>query len=341
MKVCLHAANHWPTRVALLLLTAFQALSSYAAEPALKRFEFSELHMGVPFKLVLYAADVQVANAAARAAFDRVAALDRVLSDYMVDSELSRLNRTQPNQWVKVSSDLWQVLSRSQKLARETSGAFDITVGAYVRLWRRARREKQLPSPELLAQARAVVGYRLLELDAESQSARLLKSGMRLDAGAIGMGYAVDEALKRITAHGIKCALLDASGDIGVTDPPPGQRGWKVAVSPRAKDEGSTFLTLSNAAVTTSGDALQHVDIAGKRYSHIIDPRTGLGLTTQTASTVVAGNCTTADSLATAVTVLGPRDGLAFIEKTPGARALMVVANHEGATKRYMSRLWR
>lgn len=294
----------------------------------LARFESTQPQMGVPFKIVLYAADERAAKGAFEAAFSRIAALDRVLSDYDVESELSRLSRTAGSgRDVPVSKSLWNVLVRSQALARQTDGAFDVTVGPYVRLWRRARRNKQMPSPERLAQARAAVGHGLLELDARRHTARLQNSGMRLDLGGIAMGHAVDEALDVLRKRGITRALVDASGDIGVSDPPPGRRGWTIGVAPlEAHDAPSLNILLANAAVTTSGDAFQHVVIDGKRYSHIVDPRTGLGLTDQSGVTVIAADCTTADSLATAVSVLGPQAGLELVERTPCAAALIVRA---------------
>ena len=170
------------------------------------------------------------------------------------------------------------MLSRSQLLAAQSEGTFDITVGPIVKLWRRARRSKEMPSPERLAEARRAVGYRYLQLDPKKHTARLLRPGMRLDLGGIGMGYAVDESLALLRSLGITRALLDASGDIGVGDPPPGKEGWKIGIAPYAADAPpSRYLILANAAVTTSGDAFQHVDIGGKRYSHVVDPRTGLG----------------------------------------------------------------
>jgi thiamine biosynthesis lipoprotein len=295
--------------------------------------------MGVPFKVILYAPDSAAANAAMAAAFSRIAQLNRVLSDYDPHSELSRLSRAAPTREpIPVSDDLWNVLLRAQALAAQTDGAFDVTVGPYVRLWRRARREKQMPSPARLAEARAAVGYKRLALDHQHRAARLAVPGMRLDLGGIGMGYAVDEALKLLHQRGISRALVDASGDIGVGDPPPGKTGWTIDVAPLSpKGTGGRTISLANAAVTTSGDAFQHVELGGKRYSHIVDPRTGLGLTDRVAVTVIARDCITADSLATAASVLGVRSGLALIDRTPGAAALVVRTDEGGKSEAFQS----
>ncbi|MEX0679696.1 MAG: FAD:protein FMN transferase [Pirellulales bacterium] len=307
-------------------LSGFAWADSPAAE--LVRYESTQPQMGVPFKIILYASDEAAAKGAFEAAFSHIAALNRMLSDYDPQSELSRLSRTAGSgRDVPVSETLWNVLARSQALAGETDGAFDVTVGPYVRLWRRARRNKEMPASERLAQARSAVGYQLLKLDEQRRTARLQKPGMLLDLGGIAMGYAVDEALELLRKRGMTRALIDASGDIGVSDPPPGKRGWTIDVAPLAAGGApGVSILLANAAVTTSGDAFQHVVIGGKRYSHIIDPRTGLGLTDQSSVTVIAADCTTADSLATAVSVLGPKAGLKLIERTQGTAALIIRA---------------
>jgi thiamine biosynthesis lipoprotein len=299
----------------------------------LQRFESTQAQMGVPFKIVLYAADQTAANAAFEAAFAHVAALNRILSDYDPASELSRLSQSAPTpQPAPVSEPLWTVLARSQTLAEATDGAFDVTVGPMVRLWRRARRAKEMPSAERLAEACAAVGYKNLRLDPQQRTAQLLKPGMRLDLGGIAMGYAVDETLKLLRERGLSRALVDASGDIAVGDPPPGKTGWTIGVMPLSLDgTPSRTVLLANAAVTTAGDAHQHVVLKDVRYSHIVDPRTGLGLTDQVGVAVIARDCLTADSLDTAASVLGPEAGMRFIEATPGAGGF-IVRPREGST---------
>lgn len=308
--------------------------SARGAEPQkLARYEFTEAHMGAEIKLVLYAADEPIANRAARAAYDKIAALNKVLSDYDPQSELSLLNATAGSgRAVPISDDLWTVLRRSQQLAAATDGAFDVTVGPLVKAWRSARRTKTFPSDERLSRAQAAVGYHRLRLDPQTRTAELLTSGMLLDLGGIGMGYAADEALKVLRAHGIGSAMVDASGDIACADAPPDREGWRIGIAPLTESKGppSRYVILKNAALTTSGDAFQFVELGGKRYSHIVDPQTGLGLTTRMSVTVVARDCTTADSVATAVSVLGPERGLKLVEQTPGAAALIVRAEADG-----------
>jgi len=312
-----------------LIGTSFSAPPS--AEPKLNRFDFREIHMGVSFRIVLYAPNESSANEAARAAFDRIAQLNRIMSDYDPNSELMRLCKSaQPEQPVQVSRELLFVLSRSNALSRKTGGAFDVSVGPVVRLWRRARRRKQLPDSHRLAEARRLVDYRSIVIDEKAGTVALQKSGMRLDLGGIAKGYAGDQALALLKRRGITQAMIDGSGDIVVGDPPPGKRGWTIGIAPLEKPDGppSRFLQLSNAAVATSGDSFQYVEIEGIRYSHIVDPKTGLGLTTRSSVTVIAPDGITADSLASAVTVLGAIKGLKLIESTNKTAALFVQINN-------------
>jgi FAD:protein FMN transferase len=327
-------------RLACLFLMLLTGPGALAGE---SRFVFEKAEMGVPFRVTLYAPDEATAKAAADAAFARVEALNRILSDYDPDSELSRLARTSgQGKAVPVSDILWHVLERSQQLAEQTDGAFDITVGPLVNLWRRARRRGELPGAELLAEMRARVGYRHVRMDHQKRTVELLQPDMRLDVGGIAKGYAADEAIAVLRARGLPRALVAASGDIVAGDPPPGEAGWRVQVAaldaPGAPP--AEVLLLANRAVSTSGDAYQFVEIGGVRYSHIVDPRTGVGLTDHSLVTVIAGDGLTADGLDTAIDVLGPKRGLELLEQWPNAVAR--IARKPGAkVEAFESPNWR
>jgi len=304
-----------------------------------ERFEFTQIQMGMPFKVVLYAPDADSANAAARAAYARIKQLNGIMSDYDPESELMRLCQTAgTGKAVLVSSDLLAVLSHSQALAHQSDGAFDITVGPLVRIWRKARRTKKFPTAEELDTARAVVGYRHVRLDEKAGTVELLKKGMLLDLGGVAVGYAIDDVLALLKARGITRALIDGSGDIGVSDAPPGKEGWRIGIAPLEADkEPSRFVILKHAAVTTSGDAFQFVELNGQRYSHIVDPKTGLGLTDHSSVTLLARNCTIADSYTKAVSVLGPERGMKLIDETAGA-AVIIVRAPDGKAETFESK---
>lgn len=296
-----------------------------APEPAAARYEFAAAHMGTTARLVVYAARPTEAEAAALAAFARIGELDARLSDYRADSEVSHLGERASGPAVAVSSDLLAVLTRGQEVAQRSDGAFDVTVGPLSRLWRRARRTAELPSAEDLRSALALVGYDALALDVTAGSARLARSGMRLDLGGIAKGYAADQALQALRAHGLDRALVTLGGEVVAGAPPPGRDGWTVALRTPGPEERP--LSLRDGAASTSGDDEQWVEVGGRRYSHVFDPRTGWALEGRRSVTVVAREGILADALATALSVLGPKRGRALVEAFPGAEALWVEAD--------------
>ena len=290
----------------------------------LKRFVFVEKQMGAAFRIVLYAEEEEGARSAATAAFEEVQRLNEILSDYEAESELSQLSGTSGSgKMVPISEDLWTVLSAAQNLSKQTEGAFDVTVGPCVRLWRIARFRKSLPAPEKLAQARKAMGFRHMKLFPNKRAARLDAPNMVLDLGGIAKGYAADKALAILRNKGLSSVLVDAGGDLALGDPPPGRKGWKIEIGGR-KHPNLPTLELANCAVATSGDVEQFVEVEGKRYSHIIDPRTGIGLATRLQVTVVAPSGMQSDSLASALTALGPEKGTALVKKLAGVQAYFV-----------------
>jgi thiamine biosynthesis lipoprotein len=289
--------------------------------------------MGVPWTVTVHAATTAAGERGVAAALDEVERLEAILSDYRPDSELSRLSAAAPTTHpVPVSDDLWAVLSRAEVFRKESDGAFDPTVGPLTTLWRQSRRSGVLPLEAKLAAARGAVGPGALVLRDDPRGVLLTRPRMRLDLGGIGMGYAIDRALAILTAQGIDSALVDASGDVGVSAPPPGQSGWRIAIDPipgtPAAATGQILLT--HAAITTSGDARQSVAIGGRRYSHIVDPRTGIGIDGPAAVTVIAPDATAADALATAANVLGPVRGRTLLENQAGCAGRFVSVSEEG-----------
>jgi FAD:protein FMN transferase len=291
-----------------------------------QRFEAVEPHMGTLVRITLYAPGEPQAAAAFRAAFARIEQLDRILSDYRPDSELNQVATTAVGRAVHVGDDLCTVLSASQDLAYRTDGAFDVTQGPVVRLWREARKTGHVPDAAAIREAETRSGYRKLHVDARRRTVMLDTPGMALDVGAIGKGYAASEALEALRRAGIKSALVAVSGDLAFSDAPPGLRGWRVAI--HAEDPSMVHvprvLELTNAAVSTAGSSEQHLDADGRRYSHIIDPSTGMGLASDITVTVIARHGLEADGLDTAASVLGVARGLRLIESRRGVAALFI-----------------
>jgi thiamine biosynthesis lipoprotein len=283
--------------------------------------------MGVPFRIVLYSPSQNTARGAAAAAFQRIQQLNDIMTDYDSDSELSRLSQSSgQDRAVPVSPDLWVVLERAQQLARRSNGAFDVTVGPCVNLWRYARRQGKLPDPARLAKARLAVGYAKMQLDPEHHAVKLLAPDMRLDLGGIAKGYAVAQALKVLSRRGIASALISGGGDMAVSGPPPAKEGWSIELPSLDASNAppARRLLLTNAGISTSGDLFQRLEVSGQRYSHIIDPRTGTALTDHSLVTVIAPDDFTADGLTKVASVLPPRDALKFIATEPGAAVRIV-----------------
>jgi thiamine biosynthesis lipoprotein len=294
------------------------------AESALKHFEFQSPHMGTVFTIQLYAANAALAERAATAAFHRVAGLEQVMSDYQADSELMRLCDQPFGTPVPASKDLFEVLEVCQKFAKLSDGAFDVTVGPYVRLWRFSRKRGTLPSEPDLKKAREAVGWRKLRLDEKNRAATLLLPGMKLDLGGIGKGFAADAALRVLKGMGIDSALVAGSGDIAIGDPPPGELGWVVGIGAiDAPSAISRTVLLKNAGISTSGDTEQFVEIKGVRYSHIVNTKTGLGMTNRLQATIIGPDATTTDALDTTVSLLGIHDGLKLADSLPHVAAVI------------------
>ena len=272
--------------------------------------------MGVAVRITAYAPSESVARDAARAAFARIAELDDKMSDYRAQSEVRMLSE-RPGDWQPASPDLLAVLARAQEVSRRSGGAFDVTVGPMVQLWRASRKTARLPDPDALSNARSRSGSALLEVDTIRALVRLWVRDMQLDLGGIAKGYILQEALAVLRTHGVRSAMIEAGGDVVVAEAPPGQAGWSVYVA------GSDTATLQraraivNSAIATSGGSEQFVEIDGVRYSHVIDPRTGLGVTGTHLVTVIADDGALADALATALSVLGPERSSGLRGKYP------------------------
>lgn len=303
-----------------------------ALPPELRRFEAVEPHMGTLVRITIYTPDEQAARDAFRAAFDRIRDLDRILSDYRADSELNEITRVAVGRAMPVSEDLFVVLRKAQELAEATGGAFDVTQGPVIRLWRDARNTARVPSAAALQEAAGRSGFRKLHLQSDQRTVMLDMAGMALDVGAVGKGYAASEAIEVLTELGVRSALVAVSGDLAFSNAPPGQRGWRINI--HSEDTATTaipsVLELANLAVSTAGSSEQHVVIDGRRYSHIIDPSSRMGLEDDLTVTVIARHGLDADGLDTAVSVLGVGRGLELIESIPEAAALITARGKSG-----------
>ncbi len=288
------------------------------------RFEYKYQQMGTQIRLVFYTVNQQKADSVSSLVFERIDGLNNVLSDYIEDSELNKLTNEGIGD-VTVSNDLYAVLKKSVQIAEKTNGMFDITAGPLIRLWRGARKSKIKPTPSDLEAAKEKVGYQHITFPKQN-TVRLAKQGLQLDLGGIGKGFTADEVIKILLKNGVTSALIDMGGDIRVSAPPPGRPYWLLAFSyyDGKGDEIVKKIKLKNAAAATSGDVYQFVEIDGIRYSHIVNPLTGMALTTSIQVSVIAENATKADAYASALSVMGIEKAKEKIKEIAGLNVFLV-----------------
>ncbi|MEM9346280.1 MAG: FAD:protein FMN transferase [Planctomycetota bacterium] len=258
-----------------------------AAKVEMTRYTFERKLMGTGCVITVYADNAKEASASSNAAFDEMDRLVSVMSDYIQhhpESELLQLaqhSSEDPEEARHVSDDLWAVLARSAEVHDATGGAFDITAKPFTNMWRTSRERRELPPKAAIDRMRPFVGMEHLVLDKDKQTARLAKQGAWLDLGGIAKGYIADRALGVLKQRGLTMAQVQAGGDMALGDPPPGLEGWPINVAdfPTAEGERGLAFWHANGGVSVSGDAFRFIEIEGVRYSHVIDPRTGLGVT--------------------------------------------------------------
>ena len=265
--------------------------------------------LGTLVTLNVVAPDGKSAEGHIAAAFDRVVYLEQCLSAHKPDSELSLLNSQAAHGPVKVSEDLFRIISASIAAHKRTRGAFDNTLKPLLDLWRRCGKEERLPTADEIAQARTLIGADRIETDATARTVRFPVEGMQVNLGGLGKGFIADEVVRLLRNRGVKGALVAMAGDIYAfglrTDGSP----WRVGIQdPRQSDSSQAVLGalyLSNQAVSTAGNYERYVVIQGRRFSHIVDPRTGLTAEDVPRVTVVGPHTLTIDIMDTALSVLG------------------------------------
>jgi thiamine biosynthesis lipoprotein len=264
------------------------------------RYEDSRVAMACTYNIVAYGDSAQPVRQYIHEAFDEIDRIDRLMSHYKRDSALSQLNRTAAQQAVRVNDELFDFIAECVRYSRLSDGAFDITVGPLMRAWGFFRGEGRLPTAAELKQARANLGYRHIILDEKARTIRFAKPGLELDLGGIAKGYAVDRAVAVLKGRGIRAALVNACGStiygLGV-DPATGQ-GWAMQLrDPLDERKTAQTVWLKNQALSVSGSYEKFFELKGKRYSHIMNPRTGLPVQGVLSVAVISNTGTAGDAL--------------------------------------------
>jgi len=300
----------------------------------LTRFEFSQIKMGSPFNLIFYHTDSTEARWLAKECFSIVDSLNMIFSDYSSESEVGRLAFQAPGNSFRVSDELFAMIIRSKKAWENSGKTFDITIGALTQLWRKAKRENRFPAGLEIKTARYASGFENLIIDNHAKKISCKKKAVRLDFGGIVPGYAAQKVIDFLKSKNTPVALADASGDIVMGDAPQGKNGWIISIN-RPENENELLdrkLELKNCAVSTSGDVYRYIIHNGKKYSHIVDPRTGYGVTSQRNVTVIAKDGATADWLATACSILSIEKALVVAEKENAALLIAIIKNEKIVT---------
>jgi thiamine biosynthesis lipoprotein len=279
--------------------------------PQLREFHYAQLHMGMKVQITVWCKDQAVAETACKEAFRRISELESVFSDYDSSSEISRLTVAAVERPITVSDELWDVLIFSRRLNELSSGAFDPTLAPVIALWRAARRSGELPDPQAIKATREKTGFENLIFDEDGKSVQCRVAGMKLDFGGVAKGYIGDQVLLILKQNGIDAASYEAGGDFVLGDAPPNADGWVIDL------ENGDALKLANCGVAVSGDTVQFVVIDGQRYSHVVDPQTGIGLTTRRMAWVIAPSGMESDALATTGTIMPEADFQALLKRFP------------------------
>lgn len=299
--------------VVIAVLLSVVIIQNYRLKP-LKQ---TEMIMGTLVEITVIPANEK----AIREAFEALKKVDALMSTYKEDSEISILNREGKAQ---VSEETLEVIEDAIKFSNLTDGAFDITCRPLINLWKKAKKEEKVPTEEEIEEATSLVGYQRIIL--EGNQIRLEKKGMQIDLGGIAKGYAVDKAIEALKKNNIKRALVNAGGDLYALGTDRQGKKWQIGVQdPREEDKIIDIIKVKDRAVATSGDYRRYFTLEGKRFSHIVNPKTGLTVQDVPMSvTIVGPGATTTDALSTGVFVLGPEEGMKLIESLPEVEGMII-----------------
>lgn len=281
--------------------------------------------MGSRFEITVVAHDSITANSHIDSAVTEITRIEKLISSWDVASQTSEINRNAGNKPVQVEEELFQLIERAIGISKLTDGAFDISYASMDYIWKFDGSMTEMPSEEMTKLSVSRVGYENIILNTKDHSVFLKNQGMKIGFGALGKGYAADKAKELLIAKGVVSGIINASGDMNTWGKQPTGEPWKVAITnPLAKNKAFGLLPITNGAVVTSGNYEKFVTFNNKRYSHIIDPRTGYPSSGIVSVTVFAPMAELADALATSVFVMGIETGLNRINQLPKVECIII-----------------
>lgn len=323
-----------PARLLILVLFLLTGAAAHAVE---RPVVFRTSTMGTWASLTLVTADSAAVAGPARQALQSLHRVDSLMTNWTTISEVARLNREAASGGTSVHPEVLDVLLTARRVGTASGGAFDLTVEPLVRAWGFLGGTPRVPADDEIAAALGVVGWRHVRLDSAASTLTLDDPGVRLDLGGVAKGYGVDRAAALLAASGVSNALVDLSGNMMLMGSPPGRSHWNIGIrNPDTDGPHMGRLALTGVALATSGNYEQFVSRDGRRYGHILDPRSGWPAEGLESVTVITARAVDADAWATALLVMGPasardlasrRDDLAVVllERTPAGDAILWV----------------
>lgn len=281
--------------------------------------------MGCRFEITVVAKDSVTANSHIDIAVAEITRIEKLISSWDVASQTSEINKNAGIQPVQVDIELYQLIERAIGISKLTDGAFDVTYASMDKIWQFDGSMTEMPSEETIKESVSKVGYQNILLDKKNNTVFLTKPGMKIGFGAIGKGYAADKAKALLMKKGVVSGIINASGDMNTWGIQPNGEPWKVAITnPLNKNKAFGLLPISEGAVVTSGNYEKFVTFNNKKYSHIMDPRTGYPSSGIASVTVFAPKAELADALATSVFVMGKETGLNRINQLPKVECIII-----------------
>lgn len=294
---------------------------SNAGEVFAQWYSQSESHMGTSITIEIWQSDEKRFDALAKESFAEFARIEKIMSPYLLESELSRLNQNAFKAAVGPGEELFSLIELSLSFSEQTKGAFDISFASLGHRFDYRARKK--PNKLQIDALKPLIDYRLIQLDSRGKTVQFLRSGVVLDLGGIAKGYAVDRVVELLLMQGIKYAFVSAGGDSRIIGDRKG-RPWMVGIKNPRSDEVMITLPLDNVAISTSGDYERYFEDGGVRYHHIINPKSGRSAEGLRSVTIIGEDATTTDALSTSVFVMGVKEGLKLLESLPGVSGVLI-----------------
>lgn len=311
-----------------------EAFTDAGAEDSLVRHEASHAAMGTVFSVAAYGTNSERLQDSVARSFREIDRLDKLMSRYRPESELSAINREAFHRAVVVTPELFRLLQDSLRFSEQTAGAFDMTIGPLMKSWGFFRGCGHVPEPSALEQALRRIGYRHIKLDSAAHTVRFDEPGIELDLGAIGKGYAVDRVVEILRADGVSRALVSGgTSSIYAIGSPPGEYGWEISVcDPFDRRKQACSLRLRNMSISISGSQEKSFLLDGKVYTHLLDPRNGKPVEDMLMTVVIASSSAASDALSTAFFVSGVKQTQAYLEDHPNLTAMFYLPRGSSRT---------